>query len=344
MLKYFIPINSHESRIYNENPNTHGLCIHDGHSSMPLKSDIIIFGDDPLLSAAFREKFYSLSFIAIPEFSIFDAGDFNTIDPKEKAKLIWQAIQNGSIPVVIGCQSDLMMQLSNMAEQNMEPHSLAFVSSHVDYGDHDFIKNDFLKEINHIGYQRHLLPAQAPKNHKISFLGEFRMQMPKVDAFTRSSDFTFFDLNAIRFSDSPGNIFKNPSGFSSEEACKLSRMIGSGDRTRCLFISEWDAENDIHDLTSFLTGQIVWYFSEGVQLNQTDKFPDREKLTQYLVPLKDSDLELIFYKSESSGKWWLKEPYVEDEFTGRLVPCTYEEYRQCVMEHIPDRILSLIYN
>src|SRR3546814_5190977 len=50
--------------------------------------------------------------------------------------------------------------------------------------------------------------------------------------------------------------------------------------------------------------------------------------------------EVVFYKSNRSGRWWMQIPYPEqhsrnDRF--HLVPCSYRDYQQASSGEMPDR-------
>ncbi|MBK9107708.1 MAG: hypothetical protein IPM92_04830 [Saprospiraceae bacterium] len=200
----------------------------------------------------------------------------------------------------------------------------------------------YLKEMHFLGLQRHFLNPGTKGISQSIRLGELRNNASCADPYIRSSEFIYFDLNAVRAADCPATTSQNPSGLYAEEAAALSRMAGMSDRNKCFVISDWNSEKDERDITAELVAQMVWYFWEGCHLKQLDQALQRHQLTNYQVHLHNIDYVLNFYKSEQSGKWWFEEPLVDNEFSNQLIPCSYEEYMLTAKDQIPKRILEKI--
>ena len=86
---------------------------------------------------------------------------------------------------------------------------------------------------------------------------------------------------------------------------------------------------------------MVWYFIEGVHQRKND-YPKGSKktYTKYRVAVDDFKDEIVFYKSDKSGRWWMEVPYPNTEnlkFQRHLlVPCTYETYQNAIKNDIPN--------
>ena len=87
---------------------------------------------------------------------------------------------------------------------------------------------------------------------------------------------------------------------------------------------------------------MIWYFIEGYGLKKTDHSNHKKNLTQYIVEIKNTGIQINFYKSEISGKWWFEEPIIDMDHSNVLIPCTYDEYLNTVQEQVPDRILEYL--
>jgi len=66
-------------------------------------------------------------------------------------------------------------------------------------------------------------------------------------------------------------------------------------------------------------------------------------MSEYIVDIKGTNSPLRFFKSETSGKWWIKEMKEDGTVKNRLFPCTYDEYLSCAQENIPDRLQQILY-
>lgn len=271
------------------------------------------------------------------------AGELYTEQLEENAALLYHLMHEENKTVILaGAGAEWITALQKQWSAHYNPYRLSVVSdktllSRKIHGD-----CMYLKEMHFLGLQRHFLPNDASGIAHCIRLGELRSNANCADPFIRSSEFIYFDLNAIRASDCPANISQNPSGLYAEEAAALSRMAGISDRNKCFVISDWNAEKDERGITAELVAQMIWYFWEGCHLKQLDNPLLRHQLTNYQVHLHNIDYVLNFYKSEQSGKWWFEEPLVDNEFSNQLIPCTYEEYMLTAKDQIPKRILEKI--
>ena len=85
--------------------------------------------------------------------------------------------------------------------------------------------------------------------------------------------------------------------------------------------------------------QALWYFFEGVELRKGDyPFAQKNEYLKFTVLLEEQDLEMNFYKSPKSGRWWIEIP---NEFTGiaqhGLLPCTKYDYELAKKGEIQQR-------
>ena len=93
--------------------------------------------------------------------------------------------------------------------------------------------------------------------------------------------------------------------------------------------------------TAQVSAQMVWYFLEGFNLRKKD-YPigSKTNYTRYAVSLDDFKDEIVFYKSDKSGRWWMEVPYPKIKgmkFQRHLmVPCNYEVYQRALENEMPD--------
>jgi formiminoglutamase len=89
---------------------------------------------------------------------------------------------------------------------------------------------------------------------------------------------------------------------------------------------------------------MIWYFLDGFS-NRKNDFPVSTKsLVEYVVESKMNDLQIRFWKSSKSGRWWLQVPAKTKRKHNRhrLIPCSYSDYLAACQEDIPDRLVSAI--
>lgn len=307
-------------------------------------SKFLVYFCSAEFESSFKKHFYKLSATYFDSSLIADGGNLNLLTVQERASnLLNLAHAKNKTLLIIGADLKLIHEIQIQQQKLHEPFSLSCISDHSGLLDSMDLGSLYLKELNFLAFQRQHVACDY---EKINYYrtGEFRASASSFDPPLRRSEYIYFDLNAIRASDSPGNRLKNPSGLFSEEASTLSRMAGMSDRVKMYFISSWNELEDPDGITARLVAQMAWYFWEGCHLKQLDQNIKRESLTQYLVEIKNLDYIIKFYKSENTGKWWFEEPLLDNEFSNQLIPCTYEEYQATAKDQIPSRILELINN
>lgn len=167
-------------------------------------------------------------------------------------------------------------------------------------------------------------------------LGEIQSHMDRAEALLRNADLVSVDISAVRQSDAPGNGAPSPHGFYGEELCQMMRYAGMSSKTQCLGVFEVNPSYDNAGQTAHMMAQALWYFIEGFYSRKNDNpLSNPDEFTRYLVPLESQDLELCFYKSNQSDRWWVLVPCYDDMLreiysNHLLLPCTYDDYLQCL--------------
>ncbi|MBK8484573.1 MAG: hypothetical protein IPO86_08190 [Saprospiraceae bacterium] len=305
-------------------------------------SKLLLFSIDPSLSTLVRSSLNTLNASFFEQGLIADGGDLSNNTLEENCNQVFDLAFNQNKTIVLfGSDADFLFNLQQKLNAQFQPHRISCISDNCDPLNSFDLESIYLKELNMIGFQRQF---SCPEESSIHYIrtGEFRANQSSIEPSLRRSEMVYFNLNAIRASDSPGNSSKNPSGFFAEEASTIARIAGMSDRLKIFVISSWNENKDPEKITSALVSQMVWYFWEGCHLKQLDQNTNRASMTQYLVEIKNLDYILKFYKSENSGKWWFEEPLIENEFSNQLIPCTYDEYLATAKDQIPSRILEMI--
>ena len=319
----------------------------------------------------FRHALYTL-FTGNWSFRIIDFGDLKSgLDVKDTYfalnDIVSSLLSQSVFPLIIGGSNDLIYPIYKSYESFTKGVNLLGVDSRFDLMDLD-MKNinarNFLGHIikqnpNHLtnfmnlGYQSYL--CQHDESHLIekmlfdSFrLGDLRENIKETEPYLRNADIVGVDLSCVKQGDAPGTTFPSPNGIEAHHSCVIARYAGMSDRVSSLGIFEYNSYKDVHQQTVKLMSQIVWYFLEGFSLRVSD-YPNSKTIDtnykKYFIPVKDSDLQFIFYKSKNTGRWWVSSSMAFDDETNykeRITPCSYDDYLSTSSGDIPKRIYKIL--
>ncbi len=204
---------------------------------------------------------------------------------------------------------------------------------------------NFISNFFHLGHQHYLVdPEMVDTLEKFHFscyrLGIFKENIKRMEPLVRNADMVSIDLQSIKCGDAPGQREASLHGFTSEEACALTRYIGFGDKVSSLGIYEYFPENDVNNQTAKLGAQLIWHFIDGYTARRPE-YPQYfdEGFLKYKVPFEEMQ-EIEFVKSKNDEKWWMKVPVMNGADIERIeyIPCAYEDYLKSVhYKEIPDR-------
>ncbi|MDA3781075.1 MAG: hypothetical protein PF487_12760, partial [Bacteroidales bacterium] len=63
---------------------------------------------------------------------------------------------------------------------------------------------------------------------------------------------------------------------------------------------------------------------------------------KFIVNINSTFNELIFYKSENTGRWWVEIPYIASKNNRNyIIPCNYSDYQQACNSEIPTLWLKI---
>lgn len=319
----------------------------------------------------FRKAFYSL-FCGRWKLRIIDFGNLKLgSDVKDTYfalnDIISSLLSQSVFPVVLGGTNDLIYPIYQSYESFTKGVNLLCVDSRFDLLDEDMlninsrnfvgyiIKQDpnHLAHFMNLGYQNYL--CQNDESHlldKMLFetcrVGDLRENISESEPYLRNSDIVSFDISAVKQSDAPGATFSSPNGLEAHHACVISRYAGMSDRVSSFGIFEWDPNKDCSDQTVSLIAQIIWYLLEGFSLRVKD-YPNAKNINnnyqKYFIPVKESDLQFVFYKSKNTGRWWVSSCIEFDEksnYKEKIIPCSYQDYLSASAGDIPQRIYRIL--
>ncbi len=284
-----------------------------------------------------------------------------TIEDTYKAlqDVISELVKSEVFPLVIGGSQDLSFAMYQAYEKLEQTVNIMAVDSSLDLGDPDdslkadgwinkilLHKPNYLFNFSLFGYQSYLVnPNELKLIDDLYFdafrLGDYYANEKIVEPQLRNTDLLSFDMNAIRSSDYKSNHEFLPNGFYGEDACRIMRYAGISDKLTSAGIfnfvpTQLNYQSDIN-----LLAQMIWYFLEGYNQRKQD-YPIGSKTdyVKFRVSLDDFRDEIVFYKSDKSGRWWMEVPYpkIKGMKLQRhlLVPCSYEDYENALKNELPN--------
>lgn len=273
-------------------------------------------------------------------------------------EVCFELIKNDIFPLIIGGTQDLTYAMYQAYEKLEQTVNLLSIDSHFDLGDPDEeVKSDgwlnkiilhqpnYLFNYANIGYQSYYVNAEETELFtKMYFdvhrLGEYYTDSTIAEPYARNSDIISFDLNSIRSSDYAHNSESSPHGFYGEDACRIMRYAGISDKLTSCGIFNYNADGSSEKLCANLVAQMIWYFIEGYNQRKGDyPISGKKNYLRYRVNIDDFKDEILFYKSDKSGRWWIEVPYPNSDRSKfqrhLLVPCTYKVYQDALKNEMP---------
>ena len=308
-----------------------------------------------------RKAFYSL-FPGSWNTIVADLGDINKGESVEDTYFALKTtlsilIEKKIIPIIIGGTQDLTYANYRAYDALVPMVNIVNVDCKFDLGDSNkpIKNNSFVGKIildkpynlfnySTIGYQTYFnSQEEIDLMDKIYFefyrLGQISKDIPLVEPVLRDANIVSLDLNSVKSSEVSLNQKYSPNGFDGKEICAISRYAGISNKVSSFGIYEYMASKD-DEITSMLVAQIIWYFIEGVNYRvKDDNFSDENNYQKYITLVDDQ--ELIFYKSNKTGRWWIEIPFLTEINTKlkrhTLLPCMHQDYLDACNSKIPDR-------
>lgn len=270
-----------------------------------------------------------------------------------------QLLERGLTVVVLGGGDDLVFPIYKAYELLGRVINICAVDSefNLDGGDEvnsrNYLQHIILQQPNYLfdyvnmGYQTYFVGNEMVKlMDELKFsthrLGEIQASMEHAEPLVRYSDVVVADISAVRQSDAPANANPSPHGFYGEQLCQIARFAGMSDKTSCFGLFEMNPKFDNRGQTAHMMAHAVWYFIEGFYYRQND-FPYRDKqyYKRFTVEMPQNGLDIVFYKSMKSDRWWMEVPCSDDERRERylrhtLIPCNYSDYQRAMENEIPE--------
>ncbi len=268
-------------------------------------------------------------------------------------------LEHGLTLIVLGGGDDLVFPIYKAYEVLGRVINICSVDSrfNLEGGDevnsNNYLQHIILQQPNYLfdyvnmGYQSYFVGEEMVQlmdelkftTHRV---GEIQMNMDNAEPLVRYSDVVAVDISAVRQSDAPANANPSPHGFYGEQLCQVARFAGMSDKTSTFGIFEMDPALDRDGQTAHMLAHAVWFFIEGFYYRLGD-FPYRDKqyYKRFTVELRDHGMDIVFYKSMKSDRWWMEVPCDDTERRERylrhtLIPCNYSDYQRAMENEIPD--------
>ena len=201
-----------------------------------------------------------------------------------------------------------------------------------------FITHPQSSNVSWIGYQTYLTPPELLAQMQARYfsplrLGSYRENPAAAEPYIRHNHLNLIDLTAIRHSDAPDGLGKDPNGLYAEEVCQLAHYTGLSSRLEACYIYGYPKKSPI--LTR-LVAQILWHLFESLSTGQNEDpcRPDQQMLfTTKEVHIGDKDHILHFLYSNQTGRWWIRLGAPDGIF--HFFPCTQEEYEKSLKGELP---------
>lgn len=301
---------------------------------------IVLLGADEKWADRVRHHLYNFA-ANFSQTSICDLGNFRKVNAEFIAPAITELINAGALPVVIGCREDMGEPFLKALRTKTPEIAGVFVQEAFA---HWVGTDNILQNTSFIGIQQHLVSDQTltkldPSSVSYTRLSTARNAMDESEPEIRDAGFLFFDMSAMRFADFPAQKSYSTSGFFTEEACQIMRYGGTGPRMNCVCLSGHDPMSVSHSQSANTQAQLLWYLISGFDQRVVEKPDSSDRFTQYLVHLQRYDFDLVFFKSNNSGRWWLQLPSEEPH---KVYSCAYGDYLAACEDVVSDRVSRFV--
>ena len=272
-------------------------------------------------------------------------------------------LQNRVVPLILAKSNDLAIGNYMAYEQIGQIIKVFNLDSEIDFkeikeeiDETNYLTYMFCNQPNylfnytHAAYQSYfVVPELIDLMDQMRFetyrLGAVQNKIEFTEPLIRNADMVIADVNSIRASDAPSS--QNPHGLYGEEFCKIVNFAGMSDKLTSIGFYGYRPEYDTDFRTAKLVSHAMWYFIEGYNWRKND-FPYKDQKNYYKFSvLMPNDINIVFYKSKKSERWWMQvscpDELQEKYLRHFLIPCTYDDYKEAMEGQLPERWL-LAYN
>lgn len=291
--------------------------------------------------------------------------DLGTIRPGEKvedtyfalSQTVSELMKKGIIPIIIGGSLDLSMACYQGYSELEQMVNFCSITSGVHLGNpsepisstsyvsHLLMQRPcFLFNYSTIGMQRpYVKRFEMDLLEKLYFdvcrLGEYNGDYKTAEPLIRNSDFVAFDMKGLKSGQVDSIKYDRPNGFKTDQFCQMAKYAGVSDKNSMIGLFNVDPEQGTD--ANQLIAELIWYYLDGVS-DRVGDFPigSKKDYLKFHVHLDDFSDDLVFYKSERSGRWWLEVQYLmkgnEKYQRHCMVPCREQDYKNALKNIVPN--------
>lgn len=324
------------------------------------RNDVDYIGEEFQLDEI-RKSFYGL-FPGSWNTIVADLGDINKGESVEDTyfalkEAIVILVKKNIIPVILGGSQDLTYANYRAYDSLIPMVNIVNVDSKFNLGDSakPIKNNSFVGKIildqpynlfNYatIGYQTYfnsqeeidLMESLYFESYR---LGQISKDITVVEPVLRDANIVSIDLTSLKGSEVSLKQKYSPNGLDGKEICAIARYAGISNKVTSFGIYEYKPSKD-DEMTSMLVSQMLWYFIEGVNFRVKDDDFSEDRNYQKFITLVESQ-ELVFYKSNKTGRWWIEIPFLAEVNNKlkrhTLLPCMHQDYLDACNNKVPDR-------
>ncbi|MEA3451576.1 MAG: hypothetical protein U9Q83_06690 [Bacteroidota bacterium] len=298
-------------------------------------------------------KFYFPENIDVLDFgNIIEDLDYN-IFLEQIVFLFEQATQNNLKLIVIGEKEKYNIGFFKNYLNKTEKLSFVSVGSEIKFNQDDSAfqnclnylsqNNNIVESMTHLGYQNFLVNPSLleyfkEKKYKAFRLSDIKSDFLDFEPYFRRAGIVSMNLDAVKYSDSPGVINPLPAGFDTTEYCKLSYFAGFNKSLKVFGIYNYVSANDVKNISAKLFAQTLWHFLESLSESKKifiDNKKDYSVHHLFITNDKKGEQVLKFMHYDKIDLWWLA---VEVDGYEQLVPCSFKDYNDAKKGLISKRI------
>ncbi|HHB79368.1 MAG TPA: hypothetical protein ENK85_09070, partial [Saprospiraceae bacterium] len=287
-----------------------------------------------------------------------DLGNLKNEKPGFAIQLIGFLLKSKILPILFGGDDQFIFSLYHAFQLNEKMVNLTIIDNSIRFtavqSDTASYLNPLLNPPHQNLFHLSIIGTQTHFNHQSLYkilhdndfewesLGAIKSNIANSEPLIRDADLVSFNLAAIKGADCPGQKNPSPTGLSAQEACTMARFAGMSDKLSAFGLFGFEPDSDQNSMTAKMGALIIWYFLDGVA-NRKNEFPLSKKgLKKYIVVHKKNDVEISFWKSEQTGRWWMEIPIYRknQQLRHALLPCSYDDYLMATKDQLPLRLLN----
>jgi len=325
------------------------MLVHDAQGVPSLKkTKVALIGVGVRECQRIRQELYGLTF-AFQRTEVADLGNLKRKKIPFGIPLVKELLDSQIIPLVLAPDPAFAETLYDAFKETHPYPSFLQVDEQLHLGPGDRMRRLLDKRPFHlslIGAQAHFFQPDEvrlldQRHFDLVRLGKAKADMPEIEPILRDADLMSFHLQAMKPAEMPGLEAISPSGFQLEEGCQILRYAGLSDKLKAGLITGFTAETAKNKMSAAGIALLIWYFLEGVSQRKQDYPVSVKGMTEYVVQVKNVDIQIVFWKSQKSGRWWMQIPVKRKNSPNRhrLVPCSYSDYLQSREGSLPDRLI-----